>query len=246
MIAPWMTLMLLQPQMCSGEAARHVERAAARAEAFDLAGAAAGYFAAAARGCADVEVTGHYLRGLAAAREAYRHGGSAESLAPVVQAMAQLEVRAAGMPGIAQIARVVLQAAAAAAQSEREGMALLIGHAVDLENVQIAAGQPVLPGVSAHEAAGDLWLQVHRYEEARRAYEEAARRVGSTSRVLLGQARVAARTNHSASACRAYGELVRRWTARGEEPAEVAEAREYAGSPQCLGSAAGDDTPPPQ
>jgi hypothetical protein len=95
--------------------------------------------------------------------------------------------------GPAEIARLVLLAAAAAAQSERDEMAVYLTHAVEMESLQRAAGQPGAPGLSALEAAGDLWLQVYRYDEARAAYERAAREIGMTPRVKAGLARLEGR-----------------------------------------------------
>lgn len=211
--------------------------AAERGAAFDIRAAADAYFTAAGLGCTDAEVGGHYLRGLAVARDAYAQGGSPESLAPVTQALATLDARAGRLPGAAQVARYVLQAAAAAAQSERDVMALLIDHALRLETVQLAAGQPPLPVVSAHEAAGDFWLQVHRFEEARSAYQLAAQRTGSTNRVLLGLARAAGRLKDDVAACTHYRELVARWAGRSQPSPEIAEARAFVSQPPCAGAA---------
>jgi hypothetical protein len=135
------------------------------------------------------EVERVYLRGLEAAAEAYTQGGSDESLAPVREAIAALAAISGGQAGSAEIARLVLVAAAAAAQSEREEMGAYLTHATEMEVLQLAAGEPGAPGVSALEAAGDLWLQVHRYDDAIRAYERAARYLGMTPRIQAGLAR---------------------------------------------------------
>ncbi len=134
-----------------------------------------------------------YREGLAAAEEAYRQGGSDESLAPVREAMAALEILSANRPGPAEIARLVLAAAAAAAQSERDEMGAFLTHATEMELLQFAAGEPGAPGVTALEAAGDLWLRVHRYDEARRAYDRAAAVLGPTPRIIAGRARLPAK-----------------------------------------------------
>jgi len=131
-----------------------------------------------------------YQEGLAAAEEAWRQGGSDESLAPVHQAMAALEKISRHEPGPAEIARLVLAAAAAAAQSEREEMGAFLTHATEMEVLQLAAGEPGAPGVTALEAAGDLWLRVHRYDDARRAYERAAGILGPTAHITAGLARI--------------------------------------------------------
>jgi hypothetical protein len=136
------------------------------------------------------DVAAVYGNGMKAARDAYSQGGSEESLAPVREAMAALAAIGGGAPGPAEIARLVLAAAAAAAQSEREEMGAFLTHATEMEVLQLAAGQPGAPGISALEAAGDLWLQVHRYEDARRAYERAAAILGTTEHITAGLARI--------------------------------------------------------
>ena len=136
------------------------------------------------------DVQSVYLRGWEAAREAARVGGSAESLAPVRDAIAALERLARGAHGPAEIAAYVLRAAADAAQDEREEMALFLAHAIELERVQLEARQPGAPAITAHEAAGDLWLRVRRYEDARRAFEHARSVVGTTPLIERGLSRV--------------------------------------------------------
>jgi hypothetical protein len=89
------------------------------------------------------------------------------------------------------------------------------------------AGLPGAPLLSAAEVAGDLWLQVHRYEDARRAYAEAAARVGTTLRVLAGLARSARRLNDADAACSSYRQLLDMWGGRTGLPLEIAEARTY-------------------
>ncbi|MNC86496.1 hypothetical protein D3C83_21640 [compost metagenome] len=135
------------------------------------------------------------------------------------------------------MARAVLLAAAAAAQSERDEMALLLEHALRLEAVQVEAGEQPLPVATAHDVAGDLWLQVHRYEDARRAYDAALARVGARPRIFLGLARSAARLNDVPAACGYYGRLLAWWDTRREEPAEIAEARQFVARDACQASA---------
>jgi len=143
-----------------------------------------------AQASAAVDVADVYARGWAAARAAYAQGGSTESLQPVRDAVATLDRNGGNTPGPAQVARLVLLAAAAAAQSERDEMAIFLDEAVRLEALQFAAGQPGAPGVSAHEAAGDLWLQVHRFDDARAAYQRAASVLGMTPRIARSLAEV--------------------------------------------------------
>ena len=238
MLALFMSLALLQqPDTCRAQAEPYVASAAERGEAFDLSGASDIYFAASGQWCVDAEIAGHYLRGLIAAREAYKAGGSPQSLAPVRLAVAAIEARASHAPARAALARAVLLAAAAAAQSERDEMALLLEHAVRLEAIQIEADQPPMPVATAHDVAGDLWLQVHRYEDAQRAFEQALARVGGTPRVLLGLERAAARLRNVPAACGHYRKLLAWWDTRRESPAEILEARSFlAAQPACTAS----------
>ncbi len=139
------------------------------------------------------QIASLYTQGLADARAAFVKGAPPESLAPVRQAIAALGNISQERPGPAEIARLTLQAAAAAAQSERDEMALYLEQATRMERLQFEAGQPGAPVVSAHEVAGDLWLQVFRYDDAVRAYLRAADYVGMTPRVTEGLARARAR-----------------------------------------------------
>jgi tetratricopeptide (TPR) repeat protein len=225
--------LLVQDAPCPGEGAARMTAAAERFDAFDYGRAAEMYAAAAAVGCEGADVTAEYLRGLIAARAAYAKGGSPESLEPVRQAVGRLAARGATFPGPPEIARFVLMAAAAASQSERDEMALMIDQAIRLESLQLAAGQPGAPVITAHEVAGDLWLQVHRYEEAQRAYALAAERIGRTPRVTLGLARAASRLKDVAAACREYRALLDRWGTRDEAPAEIGEALTFVQQPAC-------------
>jgi len=243
-----LALTLAQVPRCTGEGAALMRAASERAAAFDLAGAAERLAAAWKARCADADLPTIYVGGWLAAREAYRFGGSPESLNPVVTALSVLKAISDGAPwgapgllkstapgtaASAEIAFFVLQAASAAAQSERDALSLLIEHAVQLESVRLAAGLTGAPIITAHEAAGDLWLQVHRYEDARRAYLRAAERVGATPRVTLGLARTAARLEDVGAACVEYRTLATAWKRRGTEPLEISEARAFLREPAC-------------
>ncbi|HEY4646965.1 MAG TPA: hypothetical protein VIH25_11880 [Steroidobacteraceae bacterium] len=217
---------------CSPEAAERLSRAVVRAAEFDLEGASAQLDTDVIQGCESAQIAMVYVRGLIYAEDAFRQGAPPASLVPVRQAIASLEGISKGRPGSAAVALLVLQAAAAAAQSEREEMRLYLESAAQMESLQQAAGQPGAPLVSAAEAAGDLWLQVHRYDDARRAYAEAARRMGFTARILAGLARSARRLNDMPAACAAFHRLLESWGARLGLAAPIAEARAYVASCQ--------------
>jgi hypothetical protein len=186
--------------------------------------------------CVETRVATLYLRGLVAAQAAYALGGSAESLLPVRAANAALDAIAVGAPGSATIASLVLRAATAAAQSERDEMTLYLEQAVRLEAIELARAGAGLPVVTAHEAAGDLWLRVHRFDAARRAYAVAAERLGVTPRIVWGRARVAVRLNETSMACAEYGALaalVGRADSVDLSSRAMAEARAYLGRREC-------------
>jgi len=216
---------LAQPAACSDEAVA-LRQAAALARGFNLPAAAERLEQPPLRGCAQVGVAALYLRALQSAREAYRTGGDAASLQPVMLAIATLEQQAATGDRHAELARVILMAAAAAAQSERSDMALLLDHALALERQMVRDGNGGAAGVTAHEAAGDLWLQVHRFDAAVAAYVAAAELFGNTPRITLGLARIAVQMKQPEPACRAYRMLVAGWTGSASV-AEIVEARAF-------------------
>ena len=216
---------------CRGEAARHVAEAARLGETFNLTGAAAEYDAAARAGCQSSAAAAAYIRGLIAARQADAQFGSAASLEPLKQAISSLESNAAQNPS-ARAMVAVLRAAIPAAQHERPEMALRIEEMLRHESLQLEAKQPPLPVLSAHEAAGYFWLQLHLYVEAGRAFDAAAQAVGRTPYVLLGHARTAAGRQDPA-ACEHYRRLISWWGSRPEAPPEMTEARDYVKRAQC-------------
>jgi hypothetical protein len=191
---------LAQGEDCAADAKALLAEAATRTAGLDSAGASAAVSKASALGCPDARVAMLYLGGLAAAKDAYALGGAPESLRGVSDAIAALAALSPrSVP--AQIARYVLQAAASAAQSERDEMSVFLAQALRIEALQLLARQPGAPVVTAHEAAGDLWLRVHRFDEARQAYLEAARLLGPTPRTRLGVARAEARLKDGPGAC---------------------------------------------
>jgi hypothetical protein len=111
-------------------------------------------------------------------------------------------------------------------------MTLLLDQARTLEKKLIAAGSSGAPGVTAHEAAGDLWLQVHRFDAARAAYNEAMTLFGPSPRIALGLARVAAQMRDDVAACTAYRMLIAQWGSTDTRP-EIDEARRFAASERC-------------
>src|SRR6185436_15894213 len=93
--------------------------------------------------------------------------------------------------------------------------------ALRMETLQRGGGMPGAPLVSAAEAAGELWLQVHRYDDARAVYDKASLMYGSSLRMLAGQVRVARGVNDTARACSAFRAFLAAWGARPGQPAEI-------------------------
>jgi hypothetical protein len=227
---------LAQPSACTADTVSALADAGRRARAFDLAGAV-NRLQDTPEACETSRLALLYLRGLRAAREAYRNGGDEVSLAPVTESLAAIDPYVAGNPR-AEVLQLTLMAAAAAAQSERGDMLLLLEQATALEKRLVGGGSAGAPGVTAHEAAGDLWLQVHRFDAARAAYQEAAAVSGSSPRISLGLARVAVRLHDDTAACAAYRLLTMQWS-RSEAPPELVEARTFLADPRCGAAATG-------
>lgn len=219
---------------CSAAAQALMGQASTRAQEFDLPGALALLKEAASDGgCGEAGAQFEYVEGLLGAMEAARLGGTVDSLRDVRSAVHALLWRAEGKGGAWEVASVALQATIAASQYEREEMALYLEHATRMELLQLAAGQRGVSLITALELAGDLWLQVHRFEDARRAYERAMTHVGRTSRITFGLGRAAARLQDGPAACAEYQRLLEWWGARAGSPPEIEEARMYTASPAC-------------
>jgi hypothetical protein len=231
MTALTLAIALLQ-DACGGEATRQIAEAQRLGDVFDLAGSAAAYAAAVTSGCTNAQGAAIYMRGVIAARAADAQFGSAASLQPLKEAISALEPHAARDP-VARAMQAVLRAAMPAAQHERAEMALLIDEMLRQESLQLEARLPGLPILSAHEAAGYFWLQLRVWDEAARAFDVAAKRIGATSHVMLGAARAAAGRQDVAAACGHYKRLVSWWGARTASPPEITEARGYLARPPC-------------
>ena len=232
MTALLLALALFQTPTCGGDAARHIADASRRGQAFDLDGAATAYAAAVRAGCASAQAPLIYLQGLLAARAAGAQFGAGASLQPLKQAITDLQPLAATDP-VARAMLTVLRAGMPAAQRERAEMTLFIDEMLRMESLQLEAKQPPLPVLSAHEMAGQFWLQLHVYDEASRAFDLAARRVGQTPHVLIGAARAAAGARNAAAACEQYRRLIAWWGERAGSPTELTEARAFVKQPQC-------------
>jgi hypothetical protein len=199
--------------------------AAARAQAFDLRGTLE--IVRKAGACEDAAGGAEYLEGLLGAAAAAEHGGTVDSLRDVRSAINALSRRAEGGDRRWEAASLALRAVAAASQQERGEMALYLAEATRLEALLLTAGLPGAPFITVHELAGDLWLQIHQFADARTAYLRAGSVVGYTPRVRLGLARTAERLDDAAGACGEYRTLLEWWESapRTIAPPEIGDAR---------------------
>lgn len=171
-----------------------------------------------------------FSRGLGAARAAWPGGVGpmaeiARRAAESLDRMAQAE----GRQGRAELARVIVLAAIAAAQEERDELQVLLSHATDLDvgaDGRDTSGLPPLP-LPVPEIAGDLWLQVDRYEEAIAAYTTATERHPERGRSWLGLARASVKTGAARQATDAYRAFLERWTGADPDLPELAEAHAF-------------------
>jgi hypothetical protein len=220
-----MMLLVLLLAACDPAA---LKAAALRADALDLPGALA--LARTAGDCDEAAGGVELLEGLIGARAAVSTGGTTDSLRDVRSAANALSRRAEGGERRWEVASMAMRAVAAASQYERGEMAIYLAEATRIEVLLRAANMPTLPFISAHELAGDLWMQVHRFDDARTSYQRAEEVVGRTGRVRLGLARAAARLVDRQSACREYRSFLEWWGTRSETPPEVMEARTFVNS----------------
>jgi tetratricopeptide (TPR) repeat protein len=169
-----------------------------------------------------------YARGVAAARAAWLRETPA-LLDTARAAASSLERRAArqGSQSLAELHRVCVLAATAAAQEERAELGVLLTHATSMVRRPGPARAPTNPIIPAHELAGDLWLQVSRFQDAARAFAIALERHPRRPRSLIGLARASARAGDVPRARAAYEEFLTVWNDADTDRPELSEAREY-------------------
>jgi hypothetical protein len=148
------------------------------------------------------------LRAWRSARELASQGGVGELLRPTLTIVNdELErLRTGDLALEAEYAQTAIRAAIAAAQDERPEMELLLAHARDLTERLAARSRRALWPRPFNLLAGELWLEVDRYEDARVAYERAVTD-RATPLALSGLARALARLARHPEACQAYGRI---------------------------------------
>jgi tetratricopeptide (TPR) repeat protein len=162
-----------------------------------------------------------FERGWLAARAAWP-GGDADLLTIAHAAADAFEARG-GLE--AERYQALLLSAIGAAQEERDVMALALTQAADLEMRLRMAAIELPPFFAFDRVAGDLWLQVHRFEQARLHYRAALARDARDARAWLGLARAATRLGDREEAIRAAGTFLTMWTGADTDRPELAAAR---------------------
>ena len=219
---------------CGDEAFRLMAEGIALARELNLPSAAERFEAAVEDGCGEAEVAAFYLRGLATASVAVPGDPPDEGAAAAMQAaMTDLASRAGGRSGVAEIARLILEAASASIGGAYDAMTVYLGHAVDMAELQLAASQPEAPVVSAFEAAGMMFLRAGRAEAAREQFLRAEVVVGRIPSVIAGLAATAMALEDNSAACREGRELLSWWGDRVDPPWQVEQARAYVLRPEC-------------
>jgi hypothetical protein len=153
-----------------------------------------------------------YLRGIQAARAAWP--GGREDALTIARESAERLVPLASLAGAwsrAELRRVSVLAAIAGAQEERDELTLLLAHGDQLQ----ARLQAIRPGEDVvlpfDELAGDLWLQIHRFDDARQRYARVVQQSPGRTRAWLGLARAARDAGAGADARAAAREVQRLW-----------------------------------
>jgi hypothetical protein len=158
--------------------------------------------------CLELVLLQTALRGWAAARTLLPLGGGdhshREAVRRILDGLAALASGPLAMD--AEYADVAVRAYVAAAQDERPEMELLLTHARDLSERLAARGRRALWPRPFNLLAGELWLEVDRYEEARAAFERAVREE-PTPMALIGLGRALDRLDRRQEACQAFRQV---------------------------------------
>jgi tetratricopeptide (TPR) repeat protein len=161
--------------------------------------------------------------GLAAARRGEREAAR--------EALSGLEGEIDGLrEGLAADGRVMartLRAAALSESGDTERALEVARRAAELAEEQAVPYGPPSTYKPPRELEGEILLDAGRPEEARTAFRRALRRTPRRARSLLGLARAAAASGHTAEAARAYAEVEAVWSRAEEGWPGLREAREY-------------------
>ena len=147
------------------------------------------------------------------------------------EALSGLEGEIDGLrEGLAADGRVMartLRAAALSESGDTERALEVARRAAELAEEQAVPYGPPSTYKPPRELEGEILVDAGRPEEARTAFRRALRRTPRRARSLLGLARAAAASGHTAEAARAYAEVEAVWSRAEEGWPGLREAREY-------------------
>jgi hypothetical protein len=170
-----------------------------------------------------------FARGVGAAMAAGR-GERPQFREAARTAASRLEEIAArlGRQSVAEVARLTVLASVAASEDEREEMKLLLAHALALEDARRPMDPLLDPLILPfHELAGDLWLLVDQYDDARREYDISLRRPPRRAKAVFGLAQASARAGDNLRARSAFTEFLEMWKDADADLEPLRIAREY-------------------
>jgi hypothetical protein len=170
-----------------------------------------------------------FARGFAAARASWPGGTGPLADRARLEADSLALADRNGGHRLLDLQRFAVLIALAAAQEERPEMTVLLTHVLDLDEREPVTDPPALL-IPIREIAGDLWLQVARFADARREYTAAVARYPGRARSWLGLARAAARASDAGAARDAYTRFLEIWKEADADLPELAEARTYLGT----------------
>ena len=221
---------VVQPDPCADAAVRAVLADARRdMDRADDGGAAQRLQRAAAEhgACHEVGLGALAIDGWVEARRLALIGGAPDALARMRDTLARIDAVRAVRPATALLAQMaayadaVLRAAVAAAQDERDEMQVYLAHARTLAD-SLALARVTRPWPLPIDAvAGELWLEVDRFAEARDAFARVTDG-GLAERAAFGAGRALEQLEEARAACGAYrraaaGALVPDWADRARQ-----------------------------
>jgi hypothetical protein len=169
-----------------------------------------------------------FARGMSAARAAFPHQDQS-AFAEAREAAAELEglARAAGASSERMRRWLLVRAAIAGGQYERDEMTVMLRQAQEIEENLVASGQLHQSLLWADEVAGDLRLQVDETGHARLQYAKLLTKQPRRARALLGLARAESRLEKPAAATAAYRRFLALWAQADAGRPELDEARKF-------------------
>lgn len=157
--------------------------------------------------CPQINLARLSLLGFDEARRLAAFGGDIDRQRPTQQALEELgKLRDGNIDLEIEYAETAIRAAVAAAQDERDELDLLLTHARDLTERLAARSRRAIWPRPFNVLAGELWLEVDRFDEARAAFERAAKADASPT-AIVGLARSLARLGRREESCRTFARL---------------------------------------